>query len=413
MRQNSMKKVLITLFSIFFISMIACNQGEKTPEYSDILHQRILTIDTHCDTPLRMADTTWDVGARHEPGLRGSGKVDLPRMKEGGLDVEFFAAFVAQRERTPENNQEALEKADKLIRSIKDMCIKYSEKIQLGLSPDDAYEHEKQGLLTAFIGIENGFAIGQDISNIHRYYDMGARYITLCHTKNNDICDSSNDSTEHGGLSDFGAEVVQEMNRIGMIVDVSHISDEAFFDVLETTTAPVIASHSSVRAICDNVRNLSDDMLKALAENGGVIQICIYTEYVKKPKPNPEREQALAALREKYGPWEDVKDPEIKKQYRNEYYDIREKYPVEKATVADVVDHIDHVVELIGIDHVGIGTDFDGGGGVIGCDDVSEMSNITRELVRRGYSDKDIEKIWGGNFMRVFREVRGHKAANL
>ncbi|MBD3338376.1 MAG: membrane dipeptidase, partial [Candidatus Lokiarchaeota archaeon] len=190
------------------------------------------------------------------------------------------------------------------------------------------------------------------------------------------------------------------------------ISDEAFFDVLETTTAPVIASHSSVRAICDNVRNLSDDMLKALAENGGVIQICIYTEYVKKPKPNPEREQALAALREKYGPWEDVKDQEIKKQYRNEYYDIREKYPVEKATVADVVDHIDHVVELIGIDHVGIGTDFDGGGGVIGCDDVSEMPNITRELVRLGYSDKDIEKIWGGNFMRVFREVTAHAAAN-
>ena len=408
----SFNKTFYVILALILI-LTTCQREEKVNlEYANQLHNRILTIDTHCDTPLHMADTTWDVGVRHEPGSRKSGKIDLPRMKEGGLDVEFFAAFVGQRDRTPENYQWAQDKVDELIQSIKNMCTQYNDRIQLGLFPEDAYQNEADGLLTAYIGIENGFAIGTDLSNIQRYFDMGARYITLCHTKNNDICDSSNDSTEHGGLSDFGVEVVQEMNRLGMIVDVSHISDEAFYDVLETTTVPVIASHSSVRALCDNVRNLSDEMLKALAENGGVIQICIFSEYVKKPTPNPEREQAFEALQEKYGPWSEVTDPEIKEKYRNEYYAIREKYPVEKANVKDVVDHIDHVVDLIGIDYVGIGTDFDGGGGVIGCDDISEMPNITHELVRRGYSEEDIEKIWGGNFMRIFREVLAHAAAN-
>ncbi len=404
-----------TFYAILALLLIltTCNRGKKVNrEYANQLHNRILTIDTHCDTPLHMADTTWDVGARHESGSRRSGKVDLPRMKEGGLDVEFFAAFVGQRNRTPENYEWAQHETNKLIQSIKNMCLKYDDHIHLGLFPEDAYRNEADGLLTAYIGIENGFAIGTNLSSIQRYFDLGARYITLCHTKNNDICDSSNDSTEHGGLSDFGVEVVQEMNRLGMIVDVSHISDAAFYDVLKTTSAPVIASHSSVRALCDNARNLSDEMLKALAANGGVIQICIFSEYVKTPRPNPERDLALKTLSEKYGPWSEVEDPEIKEKYRNEYYDIREKYPVEKATVKDVVDHIDHVADLIGIDYVGIGTDFDGGGGVTGCDDVSEMPNITHELVRRGYSETDIEKIWGGNFMRVFRKVMAHAATH-
>ena len=396
----------------WLLILLSLGCGSKT-ENQDItarakaIHDRVLTVDTHCDTPLLMADTTWDVGVRHESGKRRSGKVDLPRMKEGGLDVEFFAAFVGQRERTAENYNWAQKRADQLIAYVKKMCQKYSATIRFAASPDEAYQNEKNGLLSAFIGMENGFPIGKDIKNIKRYYDMGVRYITLCHVSNNDICDSSTDSNgpEHNGLSEFGRRVVAEMNRMAMIVDVSHISDKSFFDVLEVSKAPVIASHSCGRALCDNPRNLTDDMLKALAANKGVIQICIFTDYVKKPKPNPERDKAIEELKAKFGPWEKVKDAQVRKHYRNEYHEIYDKYPRKKAAVKDVVDHIDHVVKLVGIDHVGIGTDFDGGGSVVGCDDVSEMPNITIELVKRGYTEEDIRKIWGGNFIRVFREV--------
>jgi membrane dipeptidase len=328
-------------------------------------------------------------------------------MREGGLDVEFFAAFVAQRDRTPENYLWAQQAADKYIHLIQKMCSDYSETIALALTPDDAYNNEKNGKLSAYIGMENGFPLAKDIGNVRRYYDMGVRYITLCHTKNNDICDSSTDpnGAEFQGLSEFGRQVVAEMNRLGMIIDISHVSDSSFFDVLRISQAPVIASHSCVRALCDNPRNLNNEMLHALAKNDGVLQVCIFTEYLEPAPPNPDRDAALAALDEKYGIWENITDDNIRKQYRHEYHDIYQQYPRHKTTVSRLVDHIDHIVKLVGIDHVGIGTDFDGGGGIIGCDDVSEMPNITIELVQRGYSEKDISKIWGENFMRVFRKV--------
>jgi len=400
-------KYALFIFAFFFFASIGQASDKDLLKKARQLHQKILTLDTHCDTPLHMLDSTWDVGVRHETGKRGSGKIDLPRMKEGLLDAEFFAVFVGQRERTLENYVWAKEKANAMVHIIKEMCSKYPDVIALATSPEQAYQNKQHGLLTAFMGMENGFPVGKDIQNVERYYRMGIRYITLCHTKNNDICDSSTDPNgpAYHGLSDFGRQVVAEMNRLGMMVDVSHISDEAFYDVLKVTKAPVIASHSCCRALCDNPRNLTDEMLKALAVNGGVMQMCILSDYVKKSEPNPKRDAALKALREKYGPWENVKDEATRKKYRDEYYDILEKYPREKATVQDVVDHIDHVVQLVGIDYIGIGTDFDGGGGVIGCDDVSEIPNITVELLKRGYSEQDIEKIWGGNLMRVFKRV--------
>ena len=231
-------------------------------------------------------------------------------------------------------------------------------------------------------------------------YDLGVRYITLAHTRNNDICDSSTDSNgpEHDGLSSFGQEVVKEMNRIGMMIDVSHISDKAFYDVLDLSNVPVIASHSSCRALCETPRNLSDDMLLALKQNGGVIQICILSEYIKTPDPNPELEAALGALKEKYGDFRGLPDDK-KRLVRQETKAIQEKYE-KLATVKDVVDHIDHVIQVIGIEYVGIGTDFDGGGGVEGCKTVADVKNITIELLRRGYSKSDIAEIWGGNLMR-------------
>jgi membrane dipeptidase len=253
--------------------------------------------------------------------------------------------------------------------------------------------------------------VGHDISLVQKFYNLGVRYITLCHTKNNDICDSSTDPNgpEYQGLSPLGEQVVAEMNRLGMIVDVSHISDEAFYDVLEKSAAPVMASHSCARAFCDNPRNLDDAMLQAIAEKGGVVQMCILSDYVKTPKPNAERDSAFAALRSEFDNYDNA-SAEQKKIMREQWREIDAKYPKELATVSDVVDHIDHMVQVAGIDHVGIGTDFDGGGGVEGCFDVSEMGNITLELVKRGYTEDQIRKIWGGNFIRVFKAVEAYAA---
>ena len=253
--------------------------------------------------------------------------------------------------------------------------------------------------------MENGYPVGKDITLIKQFYDLGARYMTLAHTKNNDICDSSTDPAgpEHNGLSQFGIQVVKEMNRLGMIVDISHISDKSFYDVLKVSSAPVIASHSSCRALCTSPRNLTDDMLVALKENGGVIQICILGNYLKTPEPNPEMDSKLNELKDKYGDYNALSDS-VKKVVHKAYRDIQKTYE-KPATVKDVVDHIDHVVQVIGIDYVGIGTDFDGGGGVDGCSTASEMKNITIELLRRGYSKSDITKIWGGNAMRVLQRV--------
>lgn len=409
-----MKKIVSTA-SILALSMsvfwLACCAPRLDPEALKAealaIHDRVLTVDTHCDTPSRLVRGEWDIGERHEPTDRRSGKIDLPRMAEGGLDAEFFAVFVGQGERTAEGYAQAKERAMEMLDAIHRMCQDYPELVELALSPEDAYRLEKEGKRAAFIGMENGYPVGQDLSLVKEYYDRGIRYITLCHGGDNDICDSATDrnNPEDNGLSEFGKQVVAECNRLGIMVDLSHASDKTFFDVLKVSRAPVIASHSSVRAICDHPRNLTDEMIKALAENGGVIQICFVSSFVKEAEPNPERDKAMQALREKYGPRRDITDEAVLEKMREEYMQIFEKYPQERATVKDLVDHIDHVVNLVGVDYVGLGTDFDGGGDVDGCSDVTELPNVTLELVRRGYTEEEIRKIWGGNLMRVFSKV--------
>ncbi len=408
---REMKSILFIMtlsFSGFWLISCAPEKDEEAlkAEAREI-HDRVLTVDTHSDTPSLMLRKGWDIGERHEPGQGGSGKIDLPRMAEGGLDAEFFAAYVCQGERTPEGYARARERANLLIGAIHKMAEDYPRLVELATSPEDAYRLEKEGKRAAFIGIENGYLIGKDLSLVKEYYDRGIRYITLCHSGDNDICDSSTEKSnpEDKGLSDFGREVVAECNRLGIMVDISHASDKSFFDVLEVTKAPVIASHSSVRSLCDHPRNFSDEMLKALASKNGVIQICFVSSFIKKAKPNPEREKARAKLDEKYGSRCDVRDESVREKMEDEYRNLYKKYPSEQTTVQKLVDHIDYVVNLIGVDHVGIGTDFDGGGSLKGCDDVSELPNITMELLRRGYSEEDIQKIWGANIMRVFRKV--------
>jgi membrane dipeptidase len=405
-----MKKIAFSttflLLHMFILSGIAVGQESLAAKAARI-HKAVLTIDTHSDTPLNLLRDEFDPGKRHDQAVTGT-KVDFPRMKEGGLDAQFFAVFVSQGQRTPEGDANAQKKALEIFAAIRKSVNANPTLAAIALTPDDAYKLKKQGKRAIFIGLENGYALANDVTMVKKYYDMGIRYITLCHTSNNDLCDSSTEKkkgAEYHGLSAFGKQVVAEMNRIGMMIDVSHISDESFMDVLRLSKAPIVASHSCARAICDNPRNLTDDDLRALAKNGGVIQMCFLSDYVKTPDPNPKRDSAMAVVRKKYNDFQDLSDEKSKEAWK-EYRETGKKFPNKLATVQDMVDHIDHIVKVIGIDYVGIGTDFDGGGDLSGCRDVSQMGNVTLELVKRGYSEKDIEKIWGGNFMRVFREVQ-------
>jgi len=359
-----MKRVSFIILASFLLHTLNSFGQVNSSDYEkkvEKIHRRILTVDSHIDTPQRLMDKGFDISKRHDQ-QKDNSKVDFPRMKEGGMDASFFAVFVSQDRRTQEGYFQAKLRADALFDSIYAVLARFPEEAGLAISPADAYRLKKHGKRAIFIGMENGYPIGNDLSLIQTYYSKGARYITLCHTRNNDICDSSTDSTENNGLSEFGRSVVKFMNKIGMMVDISHISDKSFYDVIALSKAPVIASHSCARALCDNPRNMDDDMLRTLAKNGGVIQVCFLNAYVKKQDPNT-------------------------------------------ATVSDVVDHIDHIVRVAGINHVGIGSDFDGGGGVIGCSDVSQMKNITFELLKRGYTIRDIRKIWGENLMRVMKKV--------
>jgi membrane dipeptidase len=405
-----MKKPFLGTVLIAAGVLAACTVAKTPPtveQKARDLHRRILTVDTHCDTAMRLAAPDWKIGERHDPSLRASGKIDLPRMREGGLDAEFFAAFVGQGPLTPEAYEKAKASALRAVEAVRKMTEEYAATIGLAVDPAGARRLKREGRLIAFIGLENGYPIGRDLALIKNFYDRGVRYITLCHSSDNDICDSSTDrrAPEDRGLSPFGRDVVAECNRLGMIVDISHASEKSFFDVLAASRAPIIASHSSARAVCDNPRNLTDDQLRALAKNGGVIQICFLGAYVKAMPVAPEREKALKELEAKYGSIREIRDEALRKEAMAAREAVNQKYPQSRPNVQDLVDHIDHVRKVVGIDYVGIGTDFDGGGGVVGCDDVSGMIHVTEELVRRGYADREIEKIWGGNFFRVFEKV--------
>ena len=370
------------------------------------IHDRVLTFDSHADTPLRMIEPGFDMGERHDPNETGS-KVDYPRMQEGGLDAIFFAAFVAQDIRDDAGNSRAKALGLQMIEAIIESTEANADTVGLALEPEDAYALEREDKRAIYVGIENGYPIGADLSNIELFHDKGVRYITLVHSTNNDLADSATDSEgpEHGGVSAFGEEVILEMNRLGIIVDVSHGSEEVFYDAIAVSKAPIIASHSNARAVTDHPRNMSDEMLRLMAENGGVVQLTMLSSYLRDIPENPERDAAIAALRASMKPPSEMTDEE-RAAMRAAFDEINEQFPNPSANVQHVVDHIDHIVKVAGIDHVGIGCDFDGGGGIDGIFDVSEVANITIELVRRGYTETQIEKIWGGNLMRVFRDVR-------
>ena len=404
-------RLLIVLPLVFS----ACRNGsdsssgteEDLVEKARAIHERVITIDTHDDIPFNFASPEVD------PGVRGDRQVDIEKMEEGGLDVAFFVVYVGQTQRTPENYErakaDALTKFEAIHRMAEEM---YPDKIEIPYTADDVERILSEGKKVAAIGIENGFVIGKDLSLLQRYQELGARYMTLAHGGHNDIADSATprenldeSEEEHGGLSEFGEEVVAEMNRVGILVDVSHISKNAMLDAVRVSKAPVIASHSSVRALCDVPRNMDDEQLLALAEYGGVIQIVALDRFVKKwPQ---EKQDAVDQVRQDLGitsraAFRSMTD-EQRQQYQDRLKEITEIWP--RTNVSEYVDHIDYAVNLMGIEHVGISSDFDGGGGIDGWNDASETLNITVELVRRGYTEEEIEMIWSGNTLRIWREM--------
>ena len=393
---------LAVLLSVFLIS--SCGESEKQLErLAAEIHNEILTIDTHCDTPMLML-RGHDVGVRN-PGNEYA-QVDFPRMKEGGLDAAFFAVFLPQGELTQSGYDSAHELALRMFDAIHESLDKYQDMAELALAPDDAQKIADKGKRAIYIGVENAYPIGMDISRLHKYYELGARYVTLCHNINNQICDASSDSSEplHNGLSDFGREIVKEMNRMGMIVDVSHLADQSVKDVIQISRAPVIASHSNASAINDHRRTMSDELLKMVAENGGAVHVTFASSHVGPLQTTPEYDSARAAVRKKWNNFEGLTEEEWN-MGRAELDEMVMRYPVKRPSVSDLVDHIDHIVKVAGIDHVGIGSDFDGGGRLQDINDVTEIVNLTLELVKRGYNREEIEKIWSGNFIRVFEEV--------
>lgn len=394
-----MKHFYILILFLSFISFAQDKAEKRLLKKADKIHARAYTVDTHADAPINMMDMEgFDVGAKHDYSIDGT-QIDFPRMKEGGMDAMFFAVYLGQGKRTPEANAEAKEKALKIFKKIHESVDANAASVSLVTSAKEGFAAHKAGKLGVFIGMENGWPVGTDLSNLKLYYDLGLRYITLAHSFNNDLSDSSGDpeGAEHGGISKLGEECIAEMNRLGIVVDVSHLSDSAFYDVIRLSKAPVFASHSSCRALCDVKRNMTDDMIKTLAAKGGVIHINFVADFLKKP--SAEVAVSIKTIRTQVMKAETT--PEDKKKLNAELRQIKYKYPADVPTVKDVVNHIDHVVKLVGIDHVGIGMDMDGGSDVIGVEDVSKIKNVTIELLRRGYSTKDIRKIWGENTMRV------------
>jgi membrane dipeptidase len=366
------------------------------------IHDRLLTIDTHVDIPSNFATEEVD------PGAWTADPVSIPKMQAGGLDAAFFTVYVGQMQRTSANYAVAEATARTRFAAIHRMAEDlYPDKIEIAYSADDISRINNAGRLVALIGIENGFAIGKDLSLLAEYYKLGARYMTLAHSGHNDIADSTypvaefgDGPVEHNGVSEFGGEVISEMNRLGMLVDVSHVSKKATLDAARLSVAPIIASHSNARAVLDVPRNMDDEQLGAVAQTGGIISVVAYAPYVRMDPP--AKRAAISQIESEMGFTSMVAIAKATgselADYRQRVIELDDRWP--RATVSDYVDHIDHVVAVVGLEHVAISSDFPAGG-VAGWMDESESAAVTGELLRRGYSEDEIAKIWGGNLLRV------------
>lgn len=419
-------KQLVVFISI--LTLVACKEqkkemAESVLEKAQRIHEKVITIDTHND--INVGNFTDSINYTQNLDTQ----VNLPKMTEGGLDVSWLIVYTGQDSLNPEGYEKAAKNAMDKFKAIHRLCEDIApEKIELALTSDDVRRISKSGKKVAMIGVENAYPIGEDLSNFEKYHNLGARYISLSHNGHSQFCDSNTGEKDsiwlHNGLSELGKKAVVEMNRLGIMIDISHPSKSSMEQMVALSKAPIIASHSSARALCDHSRNLDDEQLLLLKKNGGVVQTVAFSSYL-----NTDKHEARAAYmkglylkiadsmdidwyeRSQFPELSDAQRaafmanyPKVLKQAKIEA--SNDKNAPEAVNVSDFVNHIDYMVNLIGIDHVGISSDFDGGGGIEGWDDASETFNVTLELVKRGYSEEEIEKLWGGNLLRVLDEVQ-------
>lgn len=419
-----MKLKLLNL-SFVFLSLLSCsqqNEKKQLLEKAKKIHENVITLDTHVD--INVNNFTKD----RNYTMDLNNQVTLPKMKAGGLDVAWFIVYTGQGDLDEEGFEDAYDNAMSKFESIHRLVEEFApEDIGLATSSEDVKQLHKQGKMAAMIGIENGYPIGQHLENVEKFYNLGARYMSLAHQGHSHLSDSNtgeqDDEWLHDGLSGMGKDVIAEMNRLGMMIDVSHPSKKAIKQMFELSEAPLIASHSSARALCNHSRNIDDELLLLFKEHGGVVQTVAFSAYVDTEKHKAFSKASAKIYQDKAEdlgfkilPRDSIRA--MSNDQRNAYYidyqnlralaadDVEMmKENIPPVSVSDYVNHIDYIVDLIGIDHVGISSDFDGGGGVEGWKDASETLNVTIELVKRGYTEEDIAKLWGANLLRVLDEV--------
>jgi len=387
----------VCLLGVFV--MLVATSADSISEKAKKLQSSSVVIDTHDDTTQRLLDPKFDLATRHTDG-----NIDIPRMRDGGLSAIFFSIWINGKILGPESVKKALDQID----AVRETVRKHPNDLVLATTADDVREAKKQGKIAALMGVEGGHMMGNDLSVLRTFAALGVRYMTLTHMENNEWADSSTAKPEHNGLTDFGKDVVREMNRLGIIVDISHVSDKTFYDALASSTAPVFASHSSCRALCNAARNMTDDMIRDLAKNGGVIQINYHVGFLSQEfrdyeNAHPEAEKEISEeIKKRCGDNESCKytaGDQVVREFMN-----AGKLPKVDWTL--IVDHIDHAVKIAGIDHVGLGSDFDGAIMPLGMEDVTHIPQITDALLKKGYSESDIRKILGENTLRVLSEVQ-------
>ncbi|MCD6177195.1 MAG: dipeptidase [Candidatus Cloacimonetes bacterium] len=421
------------IFLLFLISNVIFSQGNNVdPELiakAKKIHDSVITIDTHDDINIK----NFTKNKNYTQDLNT--QVNIPKMKKGGLDVSWFVVYSHQGELNELGYKKAYDKAIRSFKAIHKLCEVYApDEIELALTSADVKRIHASSKKVAMIGVENGYPIGTDLKKIEEFYNLGARYMSLAHQGHSQLSDSNTGEKEnvwlHNGLSDIGKQAIKEMNRLGMMIDISHPSKQAFLDMIELSKTPLIASHSSARALCNHSRDLDDEQLLLLKKNGGVVQAVAFAGYVNMVKNNAHKGAQNKVLndvasknnfqilgwteRQKLNDTEldtyNKKLDQIKKEANSLLIEAAKKSP--PVDVADFIDHIDYMVKLIGIDHVGISSDFDGGGGIKGWNDASETFNITLELVKRGYTKNEIAKLWGLNLLRVLDEVQKYAESN-
>lgn len=381
------------------------------PDAIDALHERLLTIDTHCDAPsASLVLPGWDFAVRHDFGADGS-QCDLPRMRAGAIDAIVFAAYVGQASREPEGLDAAHDRAVSLLERTRDVVQAHAAECGLAFGAADAMRLKAEGRRAIFLSLENAYSLGRDPGNVGRFHQLGVRMIGLTHMLNNDVADASTDprGAEWGGLSPLGFEVVAECNRLGIVLDASHASDDVARQLIASSRAPIVLSHSGCRAVCDHPRNVDDGLLRALAASGGVIQINALPISLANA-PGNQRTAAIIDVLMRYQ--SSAPTSETKAAENAEYDRVCAKHPNPPVTLEDFILHVEHAVGIAGIEHVGIGCDFDGGGGGFdGLRDVGDYPNITRALVNRGWREQDLALLWGGNTLRVMRaaEAAAHQ----